>query len=83
MNHLFWPDPNEGKILAPGTIPSEEIPEDKLVFTGDLASLYRILGSYVLSHEDLADEKKFIEKLDPYSETNSWDKSVRLQNNPD
>jgi len=61
---------------VPGTIPSEEMPEDKLVFIGDLASLYRKLKNYVLSTEDLITEKESIEKLDPYSETNSWDKSM-------
>lgn len=72
----FGYDPNEGKILPPGTIPSQEMPEDKLVFIGDLASLYRELINYTTSPEEFNNEKEFIEQLDPYSITNDWGVSM-------
>ena len=72
----FGYDPNEGKILPPGTIPSQEMPENKLVFIGDLASLYRELINYTTSPEEFNNEKEFIEQLDPYSITNDWGVSM-------
>ncbi len=71
-DHPFGYDANEGKILPPGTIPSQEMPEDKLVFIGDLSSLYRELKNYITSPEELTNEKEIIEQLDPYSITNNW-----------
>ena len=71
-------DPNEGKLLAPGTIPSEEMPEEKLVYKGDLASLYRELKSYITSSIEFIEEKKIIEQLDPYSRTNDWAVSMTV-----
>jgi len=72
----FGYDPNEGKILAPGTIPSQEMPEDKLVFTGDLASLYRELADYFNSSEEVNENRDSIEKLEPYTTTGDWVKSM-------
>ncbi|HDY69094.1 hypothetical protein LCGC14_2838490 [marine sediment metagenome] len=71
-DNLFGYDPNKGKLLAPGTIPSQEMSEDKLVFFGNLASLYRELKNYIKSPEILINEKEFIEQLDSYSITNDW-----------
>ncbi len=71
-DHPLGFDANEEKILPPGTIPSQEMPEDKLVFIGDLSSLYRELKNYIASTEELTNEKEFIEQLDPYSITNDW-----------
>jgi len=76
MDHPLGFDANEEKILPPGTIPSQEMPEDKLVFIGDLSSLYRELKNYIASPEELTNEKEFIEQLDPYSITNDWLESM-------
>ena len=71
-------DPNRGKTLPMGTITSWEIPEDKLVFSGDLESLYPKLSEY-LSPEQFVKEKECILKLRPYSETGEWvDSSVQI-----
>jgi hypothetical protein len=64
-------DPNEGKKLPPGTVTSWEMPEDKLVFTGELKQLYNELPNYMTSSQ-LIKEKEFIEKHKPFSETNEW-----------
>ena len=75
-DHPFGFDANEGKFLPPGTIPSQEMPEDKLVFIGDLASLYRELKKYITSPKELINEKESIEQLDPYSTTHDWGESI-------
>ncbi len=75
-DHPLGFDANEGKILPPVTIPSHEMPEDKMIFIGDLAPLYIELDIYVTSPEELATEKDFIEQLDPYSITNDWGESM-------
>jgi hypothetical protein len=67
-------DPNKGKILPPGTVTSWEMPEDKLIFKGDKASLYRKLSEKV-SEEQLIQEKECIERRKPFSETKEWGKS--------
>ena len=72
----FGYDPNRGNILAPGAVPSQEMPEEKLVFMGDLASLYRELKGYFSSPNEFQSEKELIEQLDPYSITNSWGESM-------
>ena len=72
----FGEDPNKGKLLAPGTIPSQEMPEEKLVFMGDLASLYRELAGYITSQIEFQSEKGLIEQIDPYSKTNDWRDSM-------
>ena len=64
-------DPNEGKVLPPGTITSWEMPEDKLVFLGELVSLYCKLTAYV-SPDQLTKEKEYIDTLKPFSETKEW-----------
>jgi hypothetical protein len=61
-------DPNKGIRLALGTITSWEMPEDKLVFSGDLMSIHAELVDYV-SPEQLTKEKESIEILKPFSET--------------
>lgn len=68
-------DPNEGKKLPPGTITSWEMPEDKLVFMGDLTSLFGELTHY-LSLEQLLEEREFILKNRPFSETSEWCESA-------
>src|SRR5665647_2824142 len=40
-------DPNEGRIIPPGTVTSWEMPEEKLVFSGDLMQLYIELPKYL------------------------------------
>lgn len=52
-------DPNIGKTLPMGTITSWEIPEEKLVFSGDLESLYPKLSEY-LSPEQFVFKKESI-----------------------
>jgi len=64
-------DPNEGKKLPPGTITSWEMPEDKLVLRGNKASIIAKLSELV-SEEQLLQEKEYIEKLKPYSESSDW-----------
>ncbi len=75
-DHPLGNDPNEGNLLAPGAIPSQEMPEEKLVYIGDLASLYRELKCYITSPVEFNKEKEFIEQLDPYSMTNDWEISI-------
>ena len=72
----FGYDPNKGKLLAPGTIPSQEMPEEKLIYIGDLASIYHVLKSYIPSPEEFVEGKELIELLDPYSITNDWEASM-------
>ncbi len=52
------------------------MPEDKLVFIGDLASLYFELDNYETSPNELTKEKDLIEQLDPYLITNDWGESM-------
>lgn len=75
-DHPLGFNTNEGKILPPVTITSQEMPEENMIFIGDLASLYIELDNYVTSPEELAKEKDFIEQLDPYSITNDWRESM-------
>lgn len=71
-------DPNRGKTFPLGTVTSWEIPEDKLVFTGDLESLIPKLSEFVPS-EQLAKEMACILKLKPYTKTGEWqDSSVQI-----
>jgi len=49
--NYFGKDPNEGAWLPPGTIPSNEMPESKLVFTGDLASILVEITEYLTKEE--------------------------------
>lgn len=71
-------DPNRGKTFPMGTITSWEIPEDKLVFSGDLESLYYELSDFI-SPQQFIEEEKYILKLRPYSETDEWyDSSVQI-----
>jgi hypothetical protein len=72
VDHPLGYDVNEGKILPPGTIPSFEMPEDKLVFTGDLASLYNELIFNYLTPSELTEARERIEQLEPYSIGNDW-----------
>jgi hypothetical protein len=67
-------DPNKGVRLPFGTVTSWEMPEDKVVFSGELASLYLTLTDYV-SQEQLTKENELIEILKPYSETQEWTES--------
>ncbi len=76
IDHPLGFDANEGKFLPAGTIPSQEMPEDKLIFIGDLASLYRELKQYITSPKELINEKESIEQLDPYSTTHDWEESI-------
>jgi hypothetical protein len=68
-------DPNEGKIVLPGTVTSWEMPEEKLVFTGNLIQLNSELAKY-MSREQLTVEKEYIENRKPFSETKEWIKSA-------
>lgn len=71
-------DPNRGKTFPMGTITSWEIPEDKLVFSGELETLFQKLSEFI-SPEQFANEKERILKLQPYSETGEWyDSSVQI-----
>ena len=67
-------DPNEGKELPPGTIPSQNVPEDTCVFIGDRENLYLKLKKY-FSEKQLIEEENYIEALEPISNTNDWFKS--------
>jgi len=79
--NYFGEDPNEGAWLPPGTIPSNDMPESKLVFTGDLASLLVEISEY-LTKEELDRKLESILGLPPYSETKSWeDSSEQIINN--
>jgi hypothetical protein len=68
-------DPNQGIRLPLGTVTSWEMPENKLVFSGELASLYDALTNY-LSPLLLTQEKENIEILEPYSDTQEWSESA-------
>jgi len=67
-------DPNEGKVLPPGTITNKQISEDNLIFQGDKESLYLKLLE-IVSEEQLSQEKKSIEELIPFSTVKNCDKS--------
>jgi hypothetical protein len=70
----YYNDPNEGKVLPPGTIPSWNMPEDKLILTGNKESLIKEL-SEKLSEIELANEILLIENLVPFSVSATWLKS--------
>ena len=71
-------DPNKGKTFPLGTITSWIIPESKLIFTGDLKTLYHKLSDFIFP-EQFTEEKNYILKLKPYSETDEWyDSSVQI-----
>jgi hypothetical protein len=72
-----WYDrnPNEGRKLPPGTITSWEMPEDKLIFRGDLNALHQILLNY-LTPKQVLEEEKFFSIERPYSYTNDWCESA-------
>ena len=73
-NSYTGDDPNEGEKLPPGTIPSLEMPESKLVFCGDLQSLYLKLKNY-LSDDQLMGKKQPIERLKPFITKRDWSKT--------
>jgi hypothetical protein len=70
----YYDDPNEGKILPLGTIPSWNMPEDKLILIGNRESITGALTER-LSPKELTHEMLFIEKLVPFSESTTWLKS--------
>jgi len=71
----YYENPNKGKRLPLGTVTSWEMAEDKLVFSGDLTSLYWELPKY-MSQEQLSKEKEYIENRKPFSETHEWFESA-------
>ena len=64
-------DPNDSKVILPGTVTSWEMPEEKLVFVGDLLQLKSELSTY-MSPEQLTKEILNIEENKPFSETKEW-----------
>ena len=71
FHQAYYQDPNKGKKIPPGTIPSFNMPEDELVFKGDLVNLYSKLSDYI-SDVQLIDEKDRIVVLKPFSKTKLW-----------
>ena len=67
----YYDDINNGKRLAPGTMPSLDMPEDKVVFIGDLKNLQSKLAA-LLSEQQLMDEMRFINKLKPITVSLDW-----------
>jgi hypothetical protein len=70
----YYDDPNEGKVIPPGTITSWNMPEDKVILSGNKESLINVL-SEKLSEIELANEILFIENLIPFSVSSAWLKS--------
>jgi hypothetical protein len=64
-------DPNEGKVLLPGTVTSWEMPEEKLVFIGNIKQLQSELSKYLFLKESI-EESENIEKCKPFSVTGDW-----------
>ena len=76
MSHQWYSqDPNEGKLLPPGIVTSWEMPEEKLVFSGNLKQLQCELSIYI-SPEQLTIEIENIENHMSFSETKEWIKSA-------
>jgi hypothetical protein len=75
-NQRFYDvDPNRGKTFPRGTVTSWEIPEDKLVFSGDSETLYHKLSDFI-SPKQFTEEKKYILKLRPFSAIGEWCESA-------
>ncbi len=64
-------DPNKGVILPAGTIPSQEIPEEKLVYYGFKPEMLEALSNYV-SRDNLPQEKRHIDQLESITDTMDW-----------
>jgi hypothetical protein len=64
-------NPNEGKILPPGTVTSAEMSEENLIFIGCLYSLFEELIKY-LSPVQFQTEKEYILNIPPFSSTKDW-----------
>lgn len=68
-------DPNAGRVIPAGTVTSWEMPEDKVIFRGDIENLYQKMSDY-LSDIQLQNESTYIENLKPFSESKEWLKST-------
>lgn len=68
-------NPNEGKVLPPGTVTSWEMPESTLVLSGNMMQILSELSKH-LSTEQLIVEKENIENRKPFSVTKEWIESV-------
>ncbi len=71
----YYENPNKGKRLAPGTMPSQQMSEDEVIFTGSLDTLYLKLRNYI-DEQQLREEKIFINKLKPIIESKDWSNSI-------
>ncbi len=71
-------DVNEGVKLAPGTIPSQEMPESKLIFKGNFTNLNLKLRELVLE-DQLQNEQQYLKKLKPFMQVRDWfESSVQI-----
>lgn len=75
MQDTYCENPNKGKRLAPGTMPSQQMSEDEVIYTGSLDSLYLKLRSYI-DDQQLHKEKIFIDRLKPIIESKDWHNSI-------
>jgi hypothetical protein len=64
-------DVNKGSKLVPGTIPSQQMSESLLVFTGSKEELLSILTSY-LSNDQIKVELTYLENIQPIIDTKTW-----------
>lgn len=71
----YFENPNRGKRLASGTMPSRQMSEDEVIFTGSLDTLYHKL-SYYLDERQLRKEKILINGLKPIMESKDWHDSI-------
>jgi hypothetical protein len=68
-------DANDGIILPVGTIPSQEMPENTLIFSGELKELIGKLSNY-MSQVQIQEEMKFIERIKPIIDSKDWPASA-------
>ena len=71
----YFENPNKGKRLAPGTMPSQQMSEDEVIFTGSLDTLYLKLRNYI-DEQQLRKEKIFIKGLIPIMESKDYHDSI-------
>jgi len=70
----YFDDANIGVKLGHGIIPSQEMAESLLVFTGSKEELINKLSSYV-AEDQILEEMKYLEGILPIVETKDWAES--------
>jgi len=71
----YFENPNKGKRLAPGTMPSQQMSEEEVIITGSLDTLYLKLHNYI-DEQQLRNEKILIARITPIIESKDWSDSI-------